>query len=120
MALVAEAAAQGHRGRRLAAPERPARGAEAPVEEIGVRRKPGLAAEGADEVGPRQAGDTDEIEKVDVRAFAIMWGSLLDGLVVQVALDDPVVDYTMAQKVAMEVADKELGLGRSRRTAKKS
>ena len=56
----------GHRGRRLAAPERPARGAEAPVEEIGVRRKPGLAAEGADEMGPRHAGDTGEIEKVDI------------------------------------------------------
>lgn len=68
----------------------------------------------------QDAIDKGEIEKVDVRAFAIMWGSLLDGLVVQVALDDPVVDYTMAQKVAMEVADKELGLGRSRRTAKKS
>ena len=50
MALVAEAATQCHEGRRLAAPERPARGAEAPVEQIGMRRKPGLTAKGADEV----------------------------------------------------------------------
>jgi hypothetical protein len=51
-----------------------------------------------------------------------MWGSLLDGLVVQVALDDPVVDVALARRIAMETADKELGLGaaRSRRTSKKS
>ena len=39
-----------------------------------------------------------------------MWGSLLDGLVVQVALDDPVVDAERARKVALDVAYKELGL----------
>ena len=39
-----------------------------------------------------------------------MWGSLLDGLVVQVALDDPVVDVERARKVALDVAFKELGL----------
>ena len=39
-----------------------------------------------------QAGiDAGEIGQLDVETFAIMWGSLLDGLVVQVALDDPVV-----------------------------
>jgi AcrR family transcriptional regulator len=70
----------------------------------------------------QDAIDRGEIEKVDVDAFAIMWGSLLDGLVVQVALDDPVVTFSLARKVALEVADKELGLAtpRSRRTAKKS
>ena len=41
-----------------------------------------------------------------------MWGSLLDGLVVQVALDDPVVDAQRARTVALDVAYKELGLGR--------
>jgi len=58
-----------------------------------------------------QAGvDTGEIGALDVETFAIMWGSLLDGLVVQVALDDPVVDAERARQVAMAVADKELGL----------
>ena len=66
--------------------------------------------------------DAGEIEKVDVQEFAIMWGSLLDGLVVQVSLDDPVVDGALARRIALEMADKELGLSaaRSRRTSKKS
>jgi AcrR family transcriptional regulator len=69
-----------------------------------------------------QAGiDAGEIGKVDVETFAIMWGSLLDGLVVQVALDDPVVDVTRARKIALAVASKELGLvaGRPRRVRKR-
>ncbi len=66
-----------------------------------------------------QAGiDAGEIGQVDVETFAIMWGSLLDGLVVQVALDDPVVDAARARKVALAVAYQELGLatGRPRTT----
>jgi AcrR family transcriptional regulator len=68
----------------------------------------------------QEAIDTGEIEKVDVKSFAIMWGSLLDGLVIQVSLDDPVVTAPLARKIAFEMADKELGLGatRSRRTKK--
>ena len=54
---------------------------------------------------------TGEIEKVDVQEFAVMWSSLLDGLVIQVSLDDPVVDVAMARRIAMDMADKELGLG---------
>lgn len=58
-----------------------------------------------------QAGvDNGEIEKLDVEAFAVMWSALLDGLVVQVALDDPLVDVPYAQRIAREVAIKELGL----------
>jgi hypothetical protein len=58
-----------------------------------------------------QAGvDAGEIEPLDVETFAIMWSSLLDGLVVQVALDDPVVDVGRARTVALSVASKELGL----------
>jgi hypothetical protein len=38
-----------------------------------------------------------------------MWAALLDGLVVQVALDDPLVDGKRAQRVALDVARKELG-----------
>jgi AcrR family transcriptional regulator len=66
--------------------------------------------------------DSGEIEKVNVKEFAIMWGSLLDGLVVQVSLDDPVVDPALARRIALEMAEKELGLGaaRSRRRSKRS
>jgi AcrR family transcriptional regulator len=51
-----------------------------------------------------------EIEPTDVRGFAVLWAALLDGLVVQVALEDPVVDRALAKRVALEVAVKELGL----------
>jgi AcrR family transcriptional regulator len=58
-----------------------------------------------------QAGiDADEIQQVDVETFTIMWSSLLDGLGVQVALEDPVVDSARAQTVALDVAAQELGL----------
>lgn len=70
----------------------------------------------------QDAIDEGEIEKVDVQDFAILWASLLDGLVVQVSLDDPVVDVALARRLAMEMADKELGLvgARSRRTKGRS
>ena len=66
--------------------------------------------------------DHGEIQKVDVHEFAVMWSSLLDGLVIQVSLDDPVVTPSLARRIALELADKELGLGagRPRRTSKKS
>ena len=57
------------------------------------------------------AGIADgEIEELDVEAFTVMWSALLDGLVVQVALEDPLVDVPYAQRVARDVAIKELGL----------
>jgi AcrR family transcriptional regulator len=66
--------------------------------------------------------DGGEIEKVDVQDFAVLWASLLDGLVVQVSLDDPVVDVALARRLVMEMADKELGLvaAPSRRTRRRS
>jgi AcrR family transcriptional regulator len=58
-----------------------------------------------------QAGvDAREIKKVDVAEFTVMWTALLDGLVVQVALDDPLVDVAMAKRIALDVAVRELGL----------
>jgi AcrR family transcriptional regulator len=54
--------------------------------------------------------DNGEIDERDVEAFTVMWSALLDGLVVQVALDDPLVDVPYAQRVARDVALKELGL----------
>ena len=70
----------------------------------------------------RSGIEEGEIEEVDVETFAIMWGSLLDGLVVQVALEDPVVDVGRARSIALQVAFKELGLSDEkapRRTAAK-
>jgi AcrR family transcriptional regulator len=64
-----------------------------------------------------------EIADVDVEEFAIMWASLLDGLVVQVALEDPVVDVARARQVALDVAFKELGVAPAkarRRTTRKA
>ena len=58
-----------------------------------------------------RAGIADgEIDELDVEAFTVMWAALLDGLVVQVALDDPLVDVPYAQRMARDVALKELGL----------
>jgi AcrR family transcriptional regulator len=69
----------------------------------------------------RDGIDSGEIEQVDAQEFAIMWGSLLDGLVIQVSLDDPVVTVPLARRIAIETAEKELGLSasRPRRTSKK-
>ncbi len=66
--------------------------------------------------------DHGEIQRVDVHEFAVMWSSLLDGLVIQVSLDDPVVTPSLARRIALDMADRELGLGAasSRRTSKKS
>ncbi len=63
----------------------------------------------------RAGMDAGEIERVDAETFAIMWASLLDGLVVQVALDDPVVDVETARTIALRIAHQELGLPAPRR-----
>jgi AcrR family transcriptional regulator len=47
---------------------------------------------------------------VDVRTFALEFSALLDGLSIQVALDDPEVDSTVAYDVAMRFAERELNL----------
>ena len=58
-----------------------------------------------------QAGvDAREIKKVDVADFTIMWTALLDGLVIQLALEDPLVDAATGKRIALGVAIKELGL----------
>jgi len=63
----------------------------------------------------RDGMEAGEIGKVDAEEFAIMWASLLDGLVVQVALDDPVVDVARARAIALKIAHQELGLPKPRR-----
>ena len=54
--------------------------------------------------------EAGEIATLDIEGFTVMWAALLDGLVVQVALEDPVVDVALAKRVALGVAVKELGL----------
>lgn len=47
---------------------------------------------------------------IDARMFALEFSALLDGLSIQVALDDPEVDSTVAYDVAMRFAERELNL----------
>ena len=54
--------------------------------------------------------EAGEIAALVIEGFTVMWAALLDGLVVQVALEDPVVDVALAKRVALGVAVKELGL----------
>lgn len=58
-----------------------------------------------------QAGiDAGELGATDVEEFAVEWAALLDGLSVQVALDDPQVDVTRAKQIAMDFARRALSL----------
>ncbi|GFG52796.1 TetR family transcriptional regulator [Mycolicibacterium agri] len=50
--------------------------------------------------------DTD----VDPRMFALEFSALLDGLSIQVALEDPEVDSAVAYDIAMRFAERELNL----------
>ncbi|MDA2891614.1 TetR/AcrR family transcriptional regulator [Mycolicibacterium sp. BiH015] len=53
--------------------------------------------------------DVDK-RKVDVRLFALEFAALLDGLSIQVALDDPEVDSEVAYDIAMRFAERQLNL----------
>ena len=48
--------------------------------------------------------------EVDARMFALEFSALLDGLSIQVALEDPEVDSTVAYDIAMRFAERELNL----------
>jgi AcrR family transcriptional regulator len=50
-----------------------------------------------------------EFGDVDIEDFAITWGALLDGLSIQVALEDPAVDSARAVSIAMRMAAERLG-----------
>lgn len=58
----------------------------------------------------RAAVEDGEVAAVDVDRFALTWAALLDGLAVQVALEDEVVTERVAQEVALTFARRELGL----------
>jgi AcrR family transcriptional regulator len=47
---------------------------------------------------------------IDARMFALEFSALLDGLSIQVALDDPEVNSTVAYDIAMRFAERELNL----------
>ncbi len=53
--------------------------------------------------------DANEIDPVDAEEFAVTFSCLLDGLSIQVALRDPVVDPPRAARIAMRFASRELG-----------
>ncbi|MCX2933011.1 TetR/AcrR family transcriptional regulator [Mycobacterium sp. CVI_P3] len=52
---------------------------------------------------------------VDARMFALEFSALLDGLSIQVALEDPEVDSKVAYEIAMRFAERELDLPRGKR-----
>jgi len=51
----------------------------------------------------------EEIATVDAEEFAVAFTALLDGLSIQVALEDPVVDPERAYRIAMRFASTALG-----------
>ena len=57
----------------------------------------------------REGQTAGEFGAVDIEDFAITWGALLDGLSIQVALEDPVVDSARAVSIAMRMAAERLG-----------
>ena len=61
-----------------------------------------------------------EIAKVDAEEFAVTWAVLLDGLSIQVALKDPIVDPERAFGIAVTFAEQALGLPAGRRQKRAS
>jgi AcrR family transcriptional regulator len=57
----------------------------------------------------REGQATGEFAEVDVEDFAVAFSALLDGLAIQIALEDPVVDERRAFELSMGLASKELG-----------
>jgi len=59
----------------------------------------------------KSAEASDELDiKVNARMFALEFSALLDGLSIQVALEDPEVDSDRAYEIAMGFAERELNL----------
>ena len=71
--------------------------------------------------------DSSDLSAKDKRMFALEFSALLDGLSIQVALEDPEVDSDLAYDIAMHFAERELSLppakkrlnGRAKAAAKK-
>jgi AcrR family transcriptional regulator len=54
--------------------------------------------------------DSSDLSAKDKRMFALEFAALLDGLSIQVALEDPDVDSDLAYDIAMRFAERELSL----------
>jgi AcrR family transcriptional regulator len=54
--------------------------------------------------------DSSDLSGKDKRMFALEFSALLDGLSIQVALEDPEVDSDLAYDIAMRFAERELSL----------
>ena len=57
--------------------------------------------------------------EVDAKMFALEFSALLDGLSIQVALEDPEVDSKVAYDIAMRFAERELNLPAETKSARK-
>jgi AcrR family transcriptional regulator len=67
----------------------------------------------------KSAEASDELEvDIDARLFALEFSALLDGLSIQVALDDPEVDSELAYQIAMRFAERELNLPAAKKRTK--
>ena len=60
-----------------------------------------------------ESADLDS--EVDAKMFALEFSALLDGLSIQVALEDPEVDSKVAYDIAMRFAERELNLPAKKR-----
>lgn len=68
-----------------------------------------------------KVADSAELDtKVDPKTFALEFAALLDGLSIQVALDDPEIDSEVAYSIAMRFAERELDLPREKASAGKA
>lgn len=59
----------------------------------------------------QEGQESGEFRDVDAARFAIYLSTLLDGLTIQIALDDPVIDPVRAFELSMEFAAEQLGFG---------
>jgi len=59
--------------------------------------------------------DSSDLSAKDKRMFALEFSALLDGLSIQVALEDPDVDSDLAYDIAMRFAERELNLPAKKR-----
>ncbi len=75
----------------------------------GVRRKSGERWREAIALLVRDGQEAGEFRDIDAASFAVYLSALLDGLTVQLALDDPVVDGHRAFELTMRFAADQLG-----------
>jgi hypothetical protein len=68
-----------------------------------------------------KVADSAELDtKVDTTMFALEFAALLDGLSIQVALEDPEVDSEVAYQIAMRFAERGLDLAPEQKSASKN